>query len=750
MHQIIMRKDQRLALEYLERFERAPVRKLIYPTGGGKTVIMRALAARHPEAIVVIVTPMRTTVDAILAEESIDGTESKWVRAGGQIPTKPGQYVTTHAMVARWVEQMAHGAPPPLPNVLLLVDEAHHYAEWGRNEEMGAPFGGGGPRRATRVWGLGNNVVKAGGQVILVTATDFRQDRYLVGPAECPTYRQPYSLLAREGILPRNLRLQVVQIDGSSTYEPSDDDLTRMSIEVLSDRDGSGRIRPSIINLPQMARAPRVRAPGDRLIPERDGSWSPTETVANRLVEILVGLGVPRTQVLNSVGPSTQKETEEALLSEREAARGEGYSASRYTIMITCRRLGEAADWPFASANYNFGESSSLTQAIQRLGRSARPKGKIKGYPTKWVDEVKVVTFIPSVATDAGARHLRRAFLVAASLEAEEAMLDWHEVWSAQVENGRLPPALRGPYQTAIEQSLINIASPEELVEPISAMMCAVGAEVEIQGRMPLASEVASRLARDLTPKHRIPGLRYIMGLLPGAEEATKAAATGAISAVAAEINLKGPEAFSPEEAVEVYLAALVRGLEAAIANLGDTPVRLVRDATWEVLMSPDMLATYARSMARARSEGLAEMLTWDRVVALIQDYRRAHGRDPIAIGAHGADNLWMFLQQPVTVRALDRHLRERFGLGVAEVSEALPWISGSPLPPVSELKGAIGQQRYRRFDASVWQKPETLRRARADRSYLVRVGGVLEHMVGLELAARHGWRGLPGGESLL
>jgi hypothetical protein len=375
---------------------------MIAPTGSGKSLIVRAVIGlgggfEH----VVIAVPMVHVQSSFL-----DDTPIEW--GGEQLETC---FVAVHgagalrdlkeSFVDLWMPVTTHAAlarldpPDDCSRRLLVLDEGHHSADDSGN----------------RISGFRDRWLAAGGSVLLVTATPFRNDRAEVLDESwarvertitehiSPDDGGPYG--------PSNLVARTVVLDGLRPQDKA----------ALSD--GRGADTKSQRSFADQVVAQWVadgRPKTIVIVPACD-----SEGWTLDVLESLYAAGVPSGRVLDATGTTLadKHRTQSRLDAERDVT---AFAASGTDVMIGCRRFDEASDWPACSHVYVVGYPRSVPLTLQRWGRTFRSKSGITGHPCP--DVASISFFVPqwseAMTADAGTATVSRyrddALLLAACL----------------------------------------------------------------------------------------------------------------------------------------------------------------------------------------------------------------------------------------------------------------------------------------------------------------------------------------------
>ena len=735
--------------------------QLVQPTASGKTAVVQVAVYLAVEKrqfrLALIATPFEAIEDAFAmrdAEVAQGGTgevgdetlaqvtiETKagrvtiptsfWNRLRGQ--DKPaseelalvmagrgerGAYVTTHTLLAGWGKSTL---PKQLDDCLLVIDEAHHLG-----------FGHVDGDKDTQLYTFAAEWLARGGTLWTVTATPFRADRQRISPAEVDTLTFEYSELASRGILPKNIRLRTVGI-------PTDN----RPVNLLLDSDYA-----HIAKLVQQeGRIALLRVPA--------GGEGGISVRADGFTTAFQRLGYTAQEILDSTGEENAKEVRARLSEERVLGKA-GYAKLTAKVYLSCRRLGEGVDTPSVGHVVFVGVPMSLNAILQTIGRGTRAKHGIPDYPEDWVDEVLVTMVVPrlpltpegEVAEKAVRQQVERFLHIACALECNDAILDFHRHWVKVSQRLRLPPVTR-----AFKGRHVDKMADARLVGVKAASYLRALDEVQAP-TLGAVREVIDRWAEaetfDEGGDSAVAALDELVQLTASTNPTLAQGYKEALNTVGD--SLAAVRAGQEEGVIlprQVYVDLLRKALDKLVDTHRDlvTAVDLDIGRTLTGVLTPERMRTIAREMGEARDR--AYYLTDLEVVEkVILPYKAMYGRLPSL--TLGQQDVSSFVGASRSLTQIDQMLR-RTGFDLSRLCAVHHWVLLPP-PQLSAIRRAwMARKRFPKIAEHEWSTLQGLMQLQAARGPLwrVRVGQVEESVVGLTLAARRGWRGLPGNQTL-
>lgn len=250
-----------------------------------------------------------------------------------------------------------------LSGKLLIIDEAHHVTE----DNILGDF--------VSSW------IELGGQVLMVTATPYRTDGKKVFPDDAFIFTRTIAEHSCSGFSPKNFEIGSIAVDIESDniseyYGEESVKNVKASVEaMISSWVADGKPK-GVFNVPS----------GD------SDRWAEE-------IEKEVKLKYPSMTVVNTVGKDVKDDFSEYLDKESLAAK-KGFSESSVDIFVACQRFNEGTDWPFCSHVYNWGVPRSFSLIVQRWGRSFRDKRNIPGYPEKFKNIASIRFFVTKIDED--------------------------------------------------------------------------------------------------------------------------------------------------------------------------------------------------------------------------------------------------------------------------------------------------------------------------------------------------------------
>lgn len=303
--------------------------------------------------------------------------------------------VCTHAALGR-VDPLA-ALPDDLSDAVLIVDEAHHVP-------------------AVRLSQVATRWRRAGGRVLLFTATAFRADGDPVLLDDHPVTGRPMQVirltlaqLMEDGQAPPAVESEVIAVraDNVSAEQFAGDEITpeevqdRLIAQMLDHWVGHGK--PKTV----------VRVPGLR------GGSGP---MVERVVAAFKKAGASVLDVSGNT-PADKARFLAHLPAERAV---KTYFDSAYDVLVGVQRVTEGLDWPLCSTVYVCGLPRSLVVVTQLLGRATRKKS-VPGYPPEHAARSKIVFFVPcgEPSESLMAHHRRSTVLVIAHLTNSTSAAEW-------------------------------------------------------------------------------------------------------------------------------------------------------------------------------------------------------------------------------------------------------------------------------------------------------------------------------------
>jgi len=368
---------------------------LHYATGGGKTIMGLALAAKlivdRVFNYAVVITPTTAVRDHF---SRYSNSIIKWsggefkiglveaVKDGKEFRTKFGKrgriLALTHSLFIEPKVQeyvIDHLKRNPAKKFLLLVDEAQH-----------SPVG-------TDILKLGHaeDTLRAAGVIIgKLTGTPYRSDKLPVVLKEDFVCTRSLVDLMLAGMCPQEITSEIVHVKGGGT---SNDDAILIPIDI---HEGALTIKKLWNRFKRLPAILRLKPRG-----ENDNK----ETIAE--IKRVIGNGVIKCYGEKENVPEFFR----AL--EREAEHIK-LGIARYsmfqTIFIGISRIVEGVDSPSRCLAFLYGIPKSMVLFEQFLGRILRNKFRLdgitalfKGYPKKWLNKVHLI-FVVGGVEDAAAR----------------------------------------------------------------------------------------------------------------------------------------------------------------------------------------------------------------------------------------------------------------------------------------------------------------------------------------------------------
>lgn len=419
----MLRPYQQAAVEHLHGSAARAAITVMSP-GSGKSLVLKKLVHSSPARIRVLVTPKEDVEASFRRECEISDQNGKitvpekfWVcpRTEGTVVEtfksylqKPSgrAFITTHA---GWV--LIHKEklyPKSMGDWLFAVDEVHH---------SGA--------MRTLLYEACNEIISGGGLVRGATATPLRSDeRSLFSVAEVPVFPVPYTQLVALYSYPSDLDIHLIPL-------PSGPD--SQHFETMAQRVKELDV-PTVINVPA----------GD----EGDAARRSKE-----VKEALVRLGFDEDRVLDAV--NDKEKFIERLATEQVLT---DYQKRTFDVVVACKVMGEATDWPFCAHVICMGVTDSLPLILQQFGRSLRCKSGFANHPSPTRSTLTLFTGTNFREQGADVNFAAQLLLIAGALEVSPTAVSFMEKWDRLVRDMRLPPAVRNHLPSAFEGSPAELA----------------------------------------------------------------------------------------------------------------------------------------------------------------------------------------------------------------------------------------------------------------------------------------------------
>lgn len=662
---------------------------------------------------------------------------------------------------------------------LFLLDEAHHA---GTADDLDSP-------ETKQIRRVVDQAHSNGAHVWMTSATLFRQDRLALLPADVDPFVVGYAQIAARGVLPYRIEMRSLCLPTAPRAggEITDEELRAVVDLVL--REG----RPASVRLP----------------PSRTGYAGESRRAALRTQELFAERGMDPSRVLILTGSRQEDDVQEGLerlAAERDVLRAKGYPGRTFDVVLSVARMREATDWPICSMDVAVGAPSNPLTYVQGVGRATRPKREILGYPSAWVDHTLGVIVLPREDDQTAA--VKRALLACLVLEGSSAAGSYARFWLSAVRHAQpmAPGQPRGTRRSYLDRVLD--ANPQAQEEAIALTYSAAAALAALEDRDPtlddLGRETLSRFIRAQVDQPqrdallRLVSLGDLEGTLRGIiESGGDLAAQALVHAFAHVLALAGTTPEQKEKLGGWVAAHLQSAVEAAdqgypepvdpllplflraVATFSDLVVPIRQEITrigqmgFSTTLTPHELTRVTTTLEAYRDE--AYKLSIEDGVALIRNYWRVNKKLP-RLGPESW-NVGRYLPRGMghiahySLRDADRAIRRTsevqggLAIGIAEINTCLSrgYYDGTNPSGTSILPGTLSvqdvQAALRRWPRRRnWSdQPAALRAALGDISCgkthseqdLQRVFRRPETAVGLDLALRFGWRGLPGGSSL-
>lgn len=726
---------------------------LVCPTGSGKSlmVLLAAARARHHFKGVLIVTP-RTAVEGQFVGYSAD----VWQVGSDLVQIQPVQairdvgtagdrsqfvldprtdYATTSAMFARLADrELADRAL--LSGWLIIADEGHHSGE-----------------NATSLYDLLETFHAAGATIWTATATPWRSDGAPLFPRQFQygcSFNVPYSRYAAHAKAPARFRFRTVSFEvpteDANRTVLTDADLSRFVGVVLSGADPRHGLRPTLV---------RIQAGSDD---------AAAVVTTKRLLAEFKRRGVPNDMILDTVGEDGSAALK-LLAEDNERAKSSGFQATRYRIVISCGRVNEGVDWVSCSRVVTVGLPVSLVLLVQIVGRGTRSKGYILGYPDVWGNEVEVICCVPRLTSPTEQENqTARTLLIAAMLEDTQVACEYGYLWEGYTIGLRLP---KGHHGRAISEGLTKglglgdlaaLRSAEDGLATLAAVAQAgegatIGAQVAALQSIGPRGQIAetSRLNRILMQMAiTAPNMRG-----PLAEVHRKAAEeVGEAMGALVEKMSDAQVAEETEARVVVSLhAGLIRLVSewASIASPLTFPERL---QGYESLLDTANMRDITEALG-AYFYNLANLTDQQIMQQIVEPYRARYRHSPAPrnalyvqtspeLAACGISSMQQLERSMVTRNPLAP-------LDLVSFASYTDWITPEE-PPADVLvlaRKILGMKTYTMPTARDLCDPAKVQRLLKPALVMHRIRNPKWPMLRLELAARRGWSGFPGGQTL-
>lgn len=689
------------------------------PTGAGKTAVAAATAKHALEdgfcAHVLVVTPFTHAMDSFRSASTYDcGGRLLEVDSDFWLELSPEEgrdqqfvdwlsrcdgraLVTTHSKVVHgegWVSLL----PESCDRLLVICDELHHGGEG-----------------ATQIRSFLDAVHARGGMVAGLSATLFRTDGRPLFPAAVRPLVFSYTQLAARGLFPEKIKLRMIPL-GEASGELTEEHLDQACRYVANE----GRV--TVMNI----------QPGA------------SERTASRVVQSLVQAGYDEDRILNAVGASSDVagRVRSALASERSLLKGEdgSYLHRKIDVAVACHRFRESADLPTCSHVASFGVTTSLQMAVQNIGRALRNKRCIKDYPEDWLNESVYTLFVPVFdEADPGRQRMSQMLLqLSCLLEGSDAVLHFHRMWPSLVKGLRLPPVFRPSFERLAVSCLLG-ESPEQEANARALVAVETQRLRGVLSRTPSVSEVVSAICE--APVEEEDQVRAsLQALLLAADEDPRLLerVQSVICEVAATYwtsrDRFGDEMRRSFEKISGDYAELVV----------DYDGRLLEGL--QAVLSVDRIRSMCERMVLARNAQLSpDEWTDHRIIRrILRPYRSQWGHG--ARVHHGEQDISAFVGFQCSLADVDVMLRESgFSLELLSIMESYVMDPQALRSQIDKL-GAVVERRAATLDERHWRDGPTLRKAVTSPSWTFHG----HNLIALELAARRGWRGFAGGQTLV
>lgn len=729
-------RHQNEGVDHLLRDHPERFRSIVMPTAAGKTAVIQVAAhqalsrSKDPVRSVLVVTPMEHIEDAFASKgvfgfkasgatrsSKVTIQEDFWLRlremeGSTSIPDRlreilksssPEAILTTHAQIVRCYKQ--HVLPDNLEGRVLAVDEGHRSGE-----------------ELTLLFALMDAWYERGGIVWSVTATPFRGDGRRIAPAHVEPLVYTYSELADAGVLPKVISFQVLQIP---TPGRPKDYLLDGDVEAVADIIAAQPDRRTLVRIPS------------------GGSVD----LAERFIQALLVRGYGAEEILNAVGvqEAVKQKMLSTLLEERQLARGKGYAATKIKVIISCKRMAEGADWVTCSRVVSLGLSTSLAVTIQLLGRGARSKRGIKGFPAGLAEEVSLVVFVPQLEEGEDLLQVQRLMQIACALQCSDVLYDFERFWLGLVKDFRLPP------QTRISSAQLGRIGNVSIEETADARLLGVQAAHtlrQIHGTVPTLGEVWALLERWQVP-HSFRTLSELVAAASVQDPLLRADVEAAMALVCGDLQQRMQHGVTDAPDLKAAYEDLLHDHLVALAHKYrhlSVDIDLQVATGLQGVLTPRRMSRIVQDLTAAR-DAVFDLTDEAVIRTFVDPYRERYGVDPSARRASAKDLAKLTASQ-VKEADYDRYLR-RTGFCLPRLVVCREWIVGPPLD-VGELRQKLKPAHLSRLKPQMWANATSLVKAQYSSHLDVsRLFGRPEHLVGLELAAQRGWRGLPGGETL-
>lgn len=776
-HDLIeLRPYQRAALRYLLEPVRSTAdrwRVIHMPTGAGKTHVIKPAVRLSGVRHVLVLTPFEH-VEVSFAEAQryvttgapaepalgsvipsrIDVPEETWWigrKMASKGPRKLRDFLkrpsddhrallTTHSQATstRWVEAL----PKNCTGILVVIDECHHVSMVDDGAHLGE----------TAIGRLARTIFTRGGAVWGATATLYRTNGLPCIPEFCRPFSITYSELAAAGYAPEHLELEFIQVSQGVPVALTDDDIARIVRVVIRDRKEE-QFRPTILNVPA----------GREGTPDEDGYGDnrAVETAA-RLKAELVRQGVPKDRILVAVGqdPEIRRRFRDKLAEEDAAAR-EGRPRS-IDFIIACRRMLEASNWRWSSWVASIGATTSAQQAEQAFGRGLRGKQGLADYPESWRNHARMTFLTPELDLGDSGRllHAQRSLVLACLIEGHRFLVEYHRKWPELVLRMRLPAAPRPRGDGATPGDAGDIPAHADLApaEKAKAVAKWIAANAASGRHLSWAD-----LQRTDTPEAREAATwigRVVIGALAtdlaDGVDHTPADVRELLARVENRVrrSVAARDRYDARDVQDIFAGHL---LDLAPQYLDRVVDRIIEGGG----RGFSTVFSYADVEEIGRRAFHAHEMNWaawsdERVMTeILVPYARRYGWSLAINPVSGApQDLSAFAHARLSVTELDNHFREtgsaHGGFSLAQFCAcATDWVVGDDYD-LDVLRKVFPEHVCRRF-VDLSRKAILSSRSVAKFCYPKR--GADRHrfnLVGVSLAAVRGWRGLPGGQTLL
>lgn len=726
----------------------------VLPTAGGKTsavvIAARRLIEQQAVRLVIVAAPLCSIMDAFASGYAFLDHEGKTLQAAssdfliltsedtGDKPSAPTREAFEQALTKLKKKDRetrilvcSHSAirslldycnPKSLKGALLIIDESHHLA------------------RATRLGKVADDWCQRGGRIWEVTATAFRTDQQNIRPSWVVPYVVLYTTLMRQGLLPKNLHFNLREIQAErSDHQLLDTDYTTIAREVAL-LVWAGR---QVILVIAPCRDPVGGGATAR-------SASAFKTALIEAVDMDgTSIGLDPDRILHSVGDGDDMDEEGdepatirvCLDAERTAIKTGGWKARKYDVLISCKRLAEGSDIPGCSVVVSVGLSMALLVIVQALGRAARNKAQIAGFPQEWADRVDFIAYVPTLGKE---KHTQRLACVACMLQCSAAASALQAIWVDLVSGStfatRLPPIAR-TWSTGGEAK----AKAQLVVEGIRAHLTLV------MGSAPTV-KIIRRFVR-IYMDEDLEFDRHLVEILLAptlSQEEQQALAEQILEQVANH----------PAPSREVFENELAKGLEALMPKYEHLLVTrsYLGLTSLEALLTPDVIEDMVSDVEGLYKGRVAVFESWQEAARVCQEYRRERGM--VLTGLRGEESLGSYVGHQMRIKDADHAIRRmskgRFGLDIFAIMVDRGWVTGKGgegfQEAVKSIFAVVGSTVIQGiYSGPHWSSPRGFVAEAETNRYSKRwtgkkwapllVDGREENLIGLWAAQEYGWR---------